>query len=164
MQYVHKPIRIDAVQLKNKTIITMDDGEEIEVAPGDWLIETDEGEQIVMNDDDFKRKYEPYTGVTSRIPSKITAREAFELFEEQSKSPGTPNEMLYQTPQTTPDKWGGMPQLIPSTPPPSCVNSVPKSPVKKKKKGGLFGMFGSKKKKSKESDENRFEQENIQCV
>ena len=175
MQYVTRPIRVDAVQFPSGTTVTMDGGEEVEVNPGDWIVKESDGSQSIVQDTEFKEKYEPYVPGGARVPIKITAAEAFELFEEKEQPqpvmrvvpglPYPPENIQTQSAPIRPQNlqrypFDNLPQVIPSQLP--ANKEVPKKKSVKKKPSGLGGLFGGAAKKKKQRDE--ISDGNIQTV
>jgi hypothetical protein len=66
MLYMHKPVKVDAIQLKRPTTIQIDEENTMDGVEGDWLVISESGEQAVMDDVKFKMMYILY--VDNPIP------------------------------------------------------------------------------------------------
>lgn len=164
MKYVKKTVTVDAVNLKNKTNIVLDDGSEVEGNIGDWLVVSETGEQFLMTDEEFKDEYEVYTGKPKEPIKRVTVKDAMDLYEEPKMTfvpplgyypqQGQPVQQPVQ--RRAPQPYDEMPQAI--------ASGIPLKPTKPpipKKKGMLGGLFGGKKRKGKS---NEYSAENIQIV
>lgn len=63
---MHKPVKVDAIQLKRPTTIQIDEETTMDGVAGDWLVISDSGEQAVMEDVKFKTLYTPFAEKPTR--------------------------------------------------------------------------------------------------
>lgn len=151
MKYQKKVVTVDAVKLKNKTNLLLDDGTEVDGNAGDWLVESESGEQFILTDEEFKEEYEPY-GTKLQPPAKrISVKEALDLYEEQPQ----------QQQRRQPDPYSDMPSVIPVQQTPQIPPPPHVAQKKKKGRNPLGALFGGRKKKK---SNNEFKDNNIQIV
>lgn len=180
MQYVRKQEKVDAIQLVGKTTIEIDEGEGemIEGEVGDWLVRTSDGESFILNDEEFKSKYEPMRQQKQQGQRAVTPDALFNLYEETARA--QPIQQGYQQipqqyPQQAPYAAQGalyppqpqqpLPPMIPIGQPQQQPQQREKRAQPPKKKGGLGGLFGGRKKKSSKAPEkDDFTSSNVQIV
>lgn len=160
---MQKPVVVDAVRMKEDILVAGENGDDIEAKEGEWLVNTPEGEQIILSDEEFNETYQPYIGTSQK---RLSVKEVFDLFAEDNQQnnefPQPHQEQVNpargQRP-TQPDKWGELQPLFGVEP-----SETSKQPKPKKKKRGLFSFLGRKKRKAEEEDADDFRKGNIQCV
>ena len=179
MQYVRKQERVDAIQLITRTTLDMGEGEEKMVGEaGDWLVKTQDGEHIILTNEEFESKYEPAAKARA-LPHDhrvIAPDELFKLYEEKQGTssaggylqtiPPQYNPAQYQQyPNIQQQQFSNLPPMIQSASPQQPPQQQPTHPPQKKKKSGLGGLFGGGKKKRVKGDgKDEFTSDNIQAV